>query len=134
MKKLILVVLVLLLPIAFADAASWVDRPTTLAFNDCPAQLKVVRYGLNYITSGDNEGKANVYVEVNAKTSVMLGCAYFKVYGPTGNLIFKSKRRIRAIEGENEHVYAQVPEDAIGGATGITAEVGVGCDCNKPGY
>jgi hypothetical protein len=133
MKKGILLILVLLLPIAFADAA-WTGKPTKLIFNDCPTQLEVESYGLYYITSGENQGDANVFVNVSGKVSVTMGCAYFKVYGPAGNLIFKSKRRISVIEGKTKNVYAQVPAETIGGATEITGEVGVGCDCNRPDY
>ena len=133
MKKIMLLFLALFLTVTLAQAA-WVKRTTKLSFNDCPAQLDVVGYGCNYVTSGDNQGKAFAYVNVKAKDSVMLGCAYFKVYGPTGNLIFKIKRRIKVFAGSTENVYATVPPEAIGGATEISAEVGVGCDCNKPGY
>jgi hypothetical protein len=134
MKKVTILFLALFLMVTVADAGTWVVRPATMLFNDCPTQLTVVRYGLNYITSGENEGEACVYVTVNPKASVFFGCAYFKVYGPTGNLIYKAKKRLRATEGIDRNVFAYVPADDVGGSTGIYAQIGVGCDCNKAGY
>ncbi len=133
MKKITILFLALFLMVTLADAGTWIVKPATLAFNDCPTQLTVVRFGLNYITSGDNNGKAAVYVTVSSKSAVLLGCAYFKVFGPSGTLIYKAKKRIRVLEGNEEHVFAYIPaEDIVG--TDITAEIGVGCDCNKPGF
>jgi hypothetical protein len=133
MKKITILFLALFLMVTFADASTWIAKPATLVFNDCTDQLTVVRYGLNYITSGDNNGKAAVYVTVNAKTTVLGGCAYFKVYGPAGNVIYTAKKRIKVFEGGDQHIFAYVPAEDIGGIT-ISADIGVGCDCSKPGF
>jgi hypothetical protein len=130
MKKILLLFLALFLMVTFADAA-WITKPAKIVFNDCPDQLSIVRYGLNYITSGDNNGGASVYVTVHAKGSVMFGCAYFKVYGPAGELIYRGKKRLRAFGGSDENVYAQIPPEDMHGLD-ISADIGVGCDCNKP--
>ena len=133
MKKIMILFLALFLMVTLADAGTWIVKPATLKFNDCPDQLKVVRYGLNYITSGDNQGKAAVYVTVYSNTSVLFGCAYFKVYGPSGNVIFTARKRIKVIEGSDQHIFAYVPAEDIGGME-ISADIGVGCDCSKPGF
>lgn len=133
MKKISILFLALFLMAAVADAGTWIVKPATISFNDCPAQLTVVRYGLNYITSGVNRGKACVYVTVNAKASVLFGCVYFKVYAPNGNVIFKAKKRVKLFEGTEQNYFAYVPAVYVGGGD-IKADIGVGCDCNRPGY
>jgi hypothetical protein len=133
MKKIAILFLALFLMATVADASTWLAKPAKIIFNECPAQLTIVRYGLNYITSGVNRDKACVYVTVRAKGSVLFGCAYFKVYTTSGVEVFKAKRRIKLFEGSEQNYYAYIPvSDASGGA--IKAEIGVGCDCNKPGY
>jgi hypothetical protein len=133
MKKVVLLFLVLMTAVICADASTWVTRPTKVLFNDCPDTLTIVRYGCNYVTSGDNEGQAKVYVTVTSKKTVMFGCAYFKVYGPSGNVIFRAKKRLRVTGGGDTNVFAAVPAKDIG-STDIRAEVGVACDCNKAGF
>ncbi len=133
MKKIIIPALMLLLAVSIADAANWDDKPAEFVFNDCPDTLKVVKYGLHYITGGENQGEAAVFVTVHPKTSVLLGCAYFKVYGPTGNLIYREKIRLEATAGIDHNTSAYVPADAIG-SSDIRAEIGVGCDCDRLDY
>jgi hypothetical protein len=133
MKKITILFLALFLMFTVADASTWVVKPATIIFNDCPSDLTVVRYGLNYITSGENLGKACVYVTVYAKSSTLLGCAYFKVYTTGGTLIYKTRKRIKLFEGSQQNYFAYVPGPDINGAD-IKAEIGVGCDCYKPGY
>ncbi len=82
MKKVTILLLTLFLMVTLADASAWIVQPAKVIFNDCPKQLKVVRYGMNYITSGENKGKNCVYVRVYLKVSVLFICAYFKVYRP----------------------------------------------------
>jgi hypothetical protein len=130
MKKIIILFLALFLMVTMADAGTWIVKPAKIVFNECPDRLSIVRYGLNYITSGENNGKAAVYVTVEGKTTVLFGCAFFKVYGPTGNVIYRAKKRIKVFGGSEKHVFAYVPDEEIGG-TDITADIGVGCDCNK---
>jgi len=134
MKKIVLLFLALFLTVTVADAGNWLTRPTTVIFNDCPTQLSIVRFGLNYVTSGENIGKAHVYVTVDAKSTILFGCAYFKVFGPTGNLIFQQKQRIRIFEGSEANFYATVPAEVLNGVSLITGQVGVGCDCNNAGF
>ena len=108
MKKISILFLALFLMATVADAGTWIVKPATIIFNDCPTQLTVVRYGLNYITSGVNRGKACVYVTVNAKSSVLFGCVYFKVYAANGSVIFKAKKRVKLFEGTEQnyfHIY-----------------------------
>ncbi len=133
MKKILALFLALFFMVTFADASTWIVKPATLKFNDCPTQLKVVRFGLNYITSGDNNGKAAVYVTVTSKTSILTGCAYFKVFGPSGAVIYTAKKRLKVFEGNEQHIFAYVPAADIVGKD-ITAEICVGCDCNHPGF
>ncbi len=133
MKKITILFLALFLMFTVADASTWIIKPATIDFNDCPTSLTVVRYGLNYITSGENQGKACVYVTVFAKASVLFGCTYFKVYTTNGNLIFKAKKRIKLFEGSEHNYFAYVPAESINGQN-IKAEIGLGCDCTKPGF
>jgi len=133
MKKISILFLALFLMATFADAGTWIVKPATIIFNDCPTQLTVVRHGLNYITSGVNRGKACVYVTVNAKASVLFGCVYFKVYSANGSLIYKARKRVKLFEGSEQNYFAYIPAVDVGDGN-IKADIGVGCDCNKPGY
>jgi hypothetical protein len=133
MKKIAILFLVLftMVTVAYADTA--VVKPATLKFNDCPKGLKVVKYGLNYIISGNNRGKARVYVKVRALDSVLFGCAYLKVYNEDGKVIYKGKKRIKLFMGSEDTYSAYVPASRIKGGD-IKAEIGVGCGCGRGGY
>jgi hypothetical protein len=133
MKKIAILFLALFTMVTVAYAGSTVAKPATLKFNDCPKGLKVVKYGLNYITSGPNRGKARVYVKVRALDSVLLGCAYLKVYTEDGKVIYKGKKRIKLFMGSEDTYGAYVPAARIKGKD-IKAEIGVGCSCGRGGY
>jgi hypothetical protein len=133
MKKTAIFFLALFLAVTVADASTWIVKPATISFNDCPNGLRVVRHGLNYITSGHDRGGARVYLTVHAKASVLHGCAYFKVYTTEGKLIYKEKKRIKLFEGSEQNYSARIPASDIGGRD-IKAEIGLGCDCRRGGY
>lgn len=133
MKKIAVLFVALFLLVSVADAATWVVKPAKIAFNDCPTGLKIVKYGLNYITSGSHKGEARVYVTVHAKDSVLRGCAYFKVYNENGRVIYKAKKRIKLFMGSDQNYTARIPASDIHG-TDIRAEIGVGCNCGRGGY
>jgi hypothetical protein len=133
MKKIAILFLALFLAVTSADAVTWVRKSATIDFNDCPTGLKVVRYGLNYITSGGHRGDAVVYVTVRAMSPVLRGCAYYKVYTTDGQLIYKGKKRIKLSQGSERNYFTYIPASRIGGRN-IKAEIGVGCGCGRGGY
>jgi hypothetical protein len=133
MKKISILFLALFLMATVADAGTWVVKPATIIFNDCPTGLTVVRSGLNYITSGVNRGKACVYVTVHAKASVLSGCVYFKVYTANGNVIFKAKKRVKLFAGSEQNYFEYIPAADVAGGN-IMADIGLGCDCHRAGY
>jgi hypothetical protein len=133
MKKIAILFLTLFLAVTIADASTWIVKPSTIDFNDCPDGLGVVRHGLNYITSGGHRGDACVYVTIRAKASVLFGCVYFKVYTTDGKLIYKDKKRVKLFEGSQQNFFSYIPASDIGGRD-IKAEIGLGCDCRRGGY